>query len=140
MTPISFAYVTDPVPYHPPLTLDLPCDRAYLITANGRHHWAIRAARTRYWRDLTQLRARSLINTGAWPRLAAANIEITIDWPDHRRRDPANWAPTGKAIVDGLVDARLLPDDDHHHVTGPDMRLGHGHPAIHITITPRDPT
>lgn len=41
-----------------------------------------------------------------------------------RRRDAANWYPSFKAAVDGIVDAGLLDDDDHEHVVGPDMRLG----------------
>lgn len=40
------------------------------------------------------------------------------------RRDPANWYPSFKACVDGLVDAGVLEDDDHTRVVGPDMRLG----------------
>jgi len=40
------------------------------------------------------------------------------------RRDPANWYPSFKACVDGLVDAGVLNDDDHAHVIGPDMRIG----------------
>jgi hypothetical protein len=44
--------------------------------------------------------------------------------PKNDRRDPANWYPSFKAAVDGLVDAGLLEDDDHTRVVGPDMRLG----------------
>ncbi|WP_069773061.1 hypothetical protein [Streptomyces sp. LUP30] len=40
------------------------------------------------------------------------------------RRDPANWYPSFKGAVDGLVDAGLFDDDDHTRVLGPDMRLG----------------
>lgn len=40
------------------------------------------------------------------------------------RCDPANWYPSFKAAVDGLVDAGLLEDDDHTRLVGPDMRLG----------------
>lgn len=40
------------------------------------------------------------------------------------RCDPANWYPSFKACVDGLVDAGLLDDDDHTRLVGPDMRLG----------------
>lgn len=40
------------------------------------------------------------------------------------RRDPANWYPTFKALLDGVVDAGVLEDDDHTRVDGPDMRLG----------------
>jgi hypothetical protein len=44
--------------------------------------------------------------------------------PKNDRRDPANWYPSFKAAVDGLVDAGLLEDDDHTRLLGPDMRLG----------------
>lgn len=47
---------------------------------------------------------------------------MTLVWADNRRRDPGNWYPTAKAIVDGLVDAGILIDDDHTKVVGPDMR------------------
>ncbi|RKN50081.1 hypothetical protein D7231_35860, partial [Streptomyces klenkii] len=40
------------------------------------------------------------------------------------RRDPANWYPSFKALIDGIVDAGVLEDDDHSRVIGPDMRLG----------------
>lgn len=43
---------------------------------------------------------------------------------DDGRRDPANWYPSFKACIDGLVDAGLLEDDDHTRLLGPDMRLG----------------
>ena len=32
--------------------------------------------------------------------------------------------PTLKALVDGLVDAHLIPDDDWKHLIGPDVRMG----------------
>lgn len=56
------------------------------------------------------------------PRLRRARLVVTVDFPDRRRRDPHNFTPTAKAIVDGLVDAGVLPDDDHRHLAGPDMR------------------
>ncbi len=40
------------------------------------------------------------------------------------RRDPANWYPSFKAAVDGIVDAGVLEDDDHTRLVGPDMRIG----------------
>ncbi|WJV48932.1 hypothetical protein [Streptomyces flavofungini] len=51
---------------------------------------------------------------------------IGVLHPQNRqRRDPANWYPSFKACVDGLVDQGILEDDDHTRVVGPDMRLGH---------------
>lgn len=40
------------------------------------------------------------------------------------RFDPANWYPSFKAAIDGLVDAGVLEDDDHTRLVGPDMRRG----------------
>lgn len=39
-----------------------------------------------------------------------------IGYPTQTRADPANAAPTVKAIIDGLVDARVWDDDDHRHI------------------------
>jgi hypothetical protein len=51
------------------------------------------------------------------------------------RYDPNNLWPTIKAIVDGIVDAGLLHDDDHVHVIGPDMRHGGtGEPSVLMQI------
>ena len=109
-----------------------------LISANERQHWRVKARLTKYWRHRAGLTARGLMNKGAWTKPGPAHVLVTITWPDQRRRDPANWAPTAKAIVDGLVDAGVFPDDNDHHVTGPDMRRGYGPTAIHITITPQE--
>jgi len=53
---------------------------------------------------------------------AFADVRAT---PATRRRDPGNWYPTAKAVIDGVIAAgRLLPDDDSSHLVGPDMRMG----------------
>lgn len=41
-----------------------------------------------------------------------------------RKRDPGNWAPSAKAVIDGFVDAGVLPDDNHKNLLGPDPRMG----------------
>jgi crossover junction endodeoxyribonuclease RusA len=91
-----------------------------LITANGRYHWAAKARLVRAIRQATAWQAKA----ARIPRLERAHIIAEYLPPDRRRRDPANWAPSAKAAVDGLVDAGVLEDDDHTRVTGPDMRLG----------------
>lgn len=53
------------------------------------------------------------------------------------RYDPQNWLPTLKPIVDGIVDAGLLEDDDYTRVEGPFCRHGgknRDNPGIRLTI------
>ena len=52
------------------------------------------------------------------------HIVCTIHKTRAGRWDAGNLYPTAKAIVDGLVDAGVIPDDSNEWVTGPDMRAG----------------
>jgi crossover junction endodeoxyribonuclease RusA len=91
-----------------------------LLNANTRMHWRKKAAVSAAIRRSTELAARD----ARLPRLEKVRIIAEYLPVDRRRRDPANWAPSAKAAVDGLVDAGVLDDDDHTRVIGPDMRLG----------------
>lgn len=73
------------------------------------------------WRQAAGWRVRA----AKVPPLARAHVFAYLNlnpWPGHF--DPGNWYPTAKACVDGLVDAGVLPDDDHERLLGPDMRRG----------------
>ena len=61
---------------------------------------------------------------------------MLIGWADNRKRDVNNWQPTAKALVDGLVDAGVLEDDNDAHLVGPDLRRDWAaeHPEITIEI------
>lgn len=104
-------------------SLIIPVPPGEWISANGRLHWAARARRTRRLRGRACWLARH-------HRLAPAGVQArviaTITYPRPGRADPANSAPTVKAIVDGLTDAGVWPDDDSRHVIGPDYRRGPG--------------
>ena len=104
------------------------------VNANERGHWAKRAPRTRYWRNRAYVEARR----AKVPPMDRAHIAVTFHKTTNRPYDPANLYPTAKAIVDGLVDAGVLPDDDKEHLVGPDMRAGGviGNRQIVVTITP----
>lgn len=91
-----------------------------LITANRRIHHMVRAEVCAYWRKLAHdavVRERGPYWT------VPVRIVITFRFPDKRRRDVGNLYPyVAKPLVDGLVDAELLADDDDTHVIGPDLR------------------
>ncbi|GGY13007.1 hypothetical protein GCM10010384_18270 [Streptomyces djakartensis] len=92
--------------------------RLELLNANQRPHFHRRAEITRVLRRAAWAASRGL------PHLERVHI-IGVLHPDSRqRRDPANWYPSFKACVDGLVDQGVLDDDDHTRVVGPDMRIG----------------
>lgn len=115
---------------------------ADLMSMNHRHtHWAHRHRQTRDWRAAAGWAAASTV-PGNGP-LAPAWVQVHLPVPTNGRRDPANYSPTTKAIVDGLVDAHLWPDDTPKWVTTlepvldrqlhtPTERL------VRVVITPRN--
>jgi crossover junction endodeoxyribonuclease RusA len=105
------------------VTFDVP--KALWMTANGRIHWAVRAKRTKILRELAALKGWNLE-----PFTTRARAVAHISYPRNGRADPANAAPTVKALIDGLVDGGVLADDDHEHLLGPDYRRD---PATGVT-------
>lgn len=87
---------------------------ALWLTANQRLHWSTRMRRTRMLRAYAASQAR--IHRLAGRQLGASTVTAVIGYPTATRADPANAAPTVKAIIDGLVDAGVWDDDDHLHI------------------------
>jgi hypothetical protein len=101
-------------------------------------HWAPKADRVRAWRAAA---AREAILTGLPKGLPRVQIDAYLIKPRANRFDPANWAPTAKACVDGMVDAGVTEDDDRHHVAGPFMHDGgKGEPALRVVVTVLTPS
>lgn len=96
-----------------------------LVSGNRRIHHMVRANVCAYWRKLAHDAA---VEAYGWADVGQtwhqrAHITVTIRFPDKRRRDVSNLYPyVAKPLVDGLVDARVIPDDDDLHVIGPDLR------------------
>lgn len=96
-----------------------------LVSGNRRIHHMVRANVCAYWRKLAHDAA---VDAYGWADVGEtwhqrAHITVTIRFPDKRRRDVSNLYPyVAKPLVDGLVDARVIPDDDDLHVIGPDLR------------------
>jgi crossover junction endodeoxyribonuclease RusA len=90
-----------------------------LLNSNDRPHWSARARITKNLRWTTFYAARRK----KIPPMQRVHVLAEYEPPDRRRRDPGNLYPSIKACVDGLVDAKVCPDDDASHLVGPDMRL-----------------
>lgn len=111
-------------------TLEPPCK---FLNANDRLHYRTQNDRTQAWRRA----AAAAINAGFHPyHYKRAHITVHYRFPNNRRREVSNLQPTSKAIVDGLVDANVLPDDDDKHVVGPDNRREYpnGEPRVTVEI------
>ncbi|MEZ2373108.1 hypothetical protein [Arthrobacter sp. RCC_34] len=112
-------------------TIEAPCD---WINSNHRLHPLAKARLTKTWRNAAMTECQRVA-----PGLqlqTPVHIEARIHKTRSGRWDPNNLAPTTKAIVDGLVDAGLIPDDSWRELEGPDHRRGHPGPnAITLTIT-----
>ncbi|MGW3144885.1 hypothetical protein ACWDG1_09425 [Streptomyces sp. NPDC001177] len=111
-------------------TITLPAGLR-LLNANQRMHHKPKAKLTAAIRDAAMeavsdnpalMAALAAAKPG--PLYERAHILGILRPATARRADPANWYPSFKAAVDGLVDAGLFDDDDHTRVVGPDMRLG----------------
>lgn len=87
-----------------------------VLSANDRYqHWGQRARGTQRLRD----RGRLAYRLAGSPHLEVAVCTVPVCYPDRRKRDVANLYNTAKAILDGMVGAGLLPDDDDAHLSGP---------------------
>ena len=96
----------------------IPLTRSKLLSANDKMHWAARSRLTkqlRQWGYLLGREGEGVARLG----LTHARVEMEFAYPDRRRRDRSNLAPTVKALMDGLIDAGLLPDDADRFLDGP---------------------
>lgn len=101
-------------------TLYIPAPDQW-INQNDRTHRMAVARLTKAWRWAGLVAAKDA-------RLPTFTRQVHITASIHklhgRQYDAANWAPTAKAVVDGLRDAGVLLEDSNKYVIGPDMRAG----------------
>lgn len=77
-------------------------------------HWSWRAKRAKDYRLCAMVAAKNLNIPPQSP--ATVEVELPFDRASSRR-DPSNYLPAVKAIVDGLVDAGLWVDDTAEYVS-----------------------
>lgn len=107
---------------------------AELLNLNDRHHWAKRARLVKEWRSMTGWVA---VGFPKSMRPCPARVMVDVQLPVRRlqRRDAHNYAPTVKAIIDGLVDAGVLRDDSTEFVITRDPTFVVGD-QVTVTVTP----
>ena len=105
-------------------TISLPPGEK-LLNLNQRVHWRTRDRITR------QIRGDSMVLTRAArvPHLDRATMTGVLHPHDRRRRDASNWMPSWKAMIDGVVDAKVLIDDDDAHLLS--FTIIQGEPVRH---------
>jgi crossover junction endodeoxyribonuclease RusA len=117
------------------VTLDFAVLNAHWISANDRLHWAEKARRTKVLRQYGHAVA---LAAGARD-LGVSHVAAFIGYPRNGKADPANAAPTVKALIDGMVDAGAWPDDDSTYVLGPTYLRGEkcpvGQHSVRLVIT-----
>jgi len=84
---------------------------------NQRKHWAWVSKTKRAWREAAYYSALQWRSTPSKRRLEGTHL-VSFRFPmaTNRRRDPHNYYPTIKPIIDGLTDAGLWPDDTAEYV------------------------
>lgn len=120
-------------------TLTFTIPKAAWISANDRLHWAVQSERTRYLRQLGAFTAKAK----RVPTFDVTHVAAFIGYLTGGRADPQNSAPTIKALIDGMVDAGVWPDDDSTHVIGPTYLRDPksptpGHYTVRLVLTPQE--
>lgn len=131
------------------IQFDLPADP---LNANDQDGSAMAKrssyARKRLWQDAGYYGAVAAfpgkgISDRAMP---PCDVFISIPVPGERRRDPHNWMPTVKAVIDGIRRAGIWPDDNSEWVTThePDLRPVPPDTVrrerVYVRLVPREPT
>lgn len=97
-------------------------------------HWAKRARQLDPWKVATFWLAKEAKLSAAVDG-KPATVTCVLPVAGHYRRDPANYYPTVKAIVDGLVLAGVWPDDTPDYVTVNEPVLWHeAHAEIRLEL------
>ncbi len=117
--------------------IEFTIPRSLVMTSNHRLHWAVKARLTGDLRRIAGWYGR--LPTAEKPSTLPVRAVVTFGYPDRRRRDHANLAPTVKPIIDGLVDAGILPDDSTRYPSGADPRIAYDDTVaagnVSVTIT-----
>ncbi len=115
-----------------PIFIPKPAD---WISLNERTHWRSKSTKTKAWRKAAEDAAEDHPRAHSFPVDILCEVHKPSKGPN-RRWDPHNLFPTIKAVIDGLVDAYVLADDDTKHVHNVAIIDGgrRDEPGVTITI------
>lgn len=119
------------------LTFVIP--KNHWLSANQRLHWAPKARITAALREMGDVMA----HVHKIPQHGPTHVAAFIGYLRNGTADPANAAPTVKALIDGLTDAGVWPDDDSTHVIGPTYlrdpkSTTPDHYTVRLVLTPQE--
>jgi crossover junction endodeoxyribonuclease RusA len=100
------------------LTVEVPTNE--WLSSNQRPHWAAKSRKTKALRERAYYLAKAQKLTAPTP----ASLIVEVGYPKRGRADPENGQPTYKALIDGMVDAGVIPDDDSSHIVETRYRRG----------------
>ena len=123
-------------------TLIFTIDADLWLSANQRLHWAPKSQRTKELRRMGYWMAVAHRSGDLEPQ-GVTHVAAFIGYPRNGKADPANAAPTIKALIDGLTDAGVWPDDDSTHVIGPTFLRDPKSPTpkaytVRLVLTPQE--
>tara|TARA_R110000787_G_scaffold162622_1_gene276031 strand:- start:1251 stop:1634 length:384 start_codon:yes stop_codon:yes gene_type:complete len=116
------------------ITLVLPLPHNCL-SPNARVSWQVKAGITKKARRLAKEAVRAEeVCTAPWGKVEA---QEAFFYKTNRHRDERNSVAMLKAYYDGVVDAGLIQDDNHHILTHgqPTFQVDATDPRVEITIT-----
>jgi len=89
-----------------------------LITSNSLRD-------SRIIRDIRETSSRIAIELGI-PRQHYVKVRGVYYYPDNKRHDPGNYSIAVKAMIDGgLVDTKIIPDDNDKYLTNEGIHRGY---------------
>jgi hypothetical protein len=112
----------------------VPPSAPWSINAERTKHWSWRAKQVKWWRSAAA-GAAWVANAGPQP---PSTVHVSLPFDRAARRDPSNYLPPVKALIDGLVDpGGLWPDDTPEYVAVAEPELVVGSDLVVVRIVPR---
>ena len=98
-----------------------------------KRHWKFYAGAKRHWTGVTvaECVAQRL-------RPVTPPVVLEFDWYTNGRKDPDNIRIAAKMVIDGLVKASILPEDNHRVIRGftDTFHKDKDDPRVEVTIRP----